>query len=200
VLCAGRTTTSANTAAIQRLFLMGHSAGGHLVALLATDESYLKAEGLGTRDIKGVVAVSGLYRISPGPVETDLGGKGPRAFQLDQMLPLRLETWSVPKLPALGISIDADVFGPAFGSDAKACANASPINHVRRGLPPFLILSAERDLPTLSAMATDFHKALVREGCAAQLLQMKERNHNTLMFSMIRPDDPAAAAVLKFLK
>src|SRR5580692_11542886 len=28
------------------LFLSGHSAGGHLVALLATDPSYLKAEGL----------------------------------------------------------------------------------------------------------------------------------------------------------
>ena len=34
-------------------------AGGHLVALLATDESYLKAERLTARDIKGVVSASG---------------------------------------------------------------------------------------------------------------------------------------------
>src|SRR5205823_5671892 len=29
-----------------QIFLCGHSAGGHLVALLATDPTYLKAEGL----------------------------------------------------------------------------------------------------------------------------------------------------------
>jgi len=40
----------------------------------------------------------------------------------------------------------------------------------------------------------------VRERCAARLLRMNESNHNSLMFSIIRPDDPAARAVLKFLK
>ncbi len=40
-----------------RIYLLGHSAGGHLVSLLATDESYLKAEGLGTPDIQGVIAI-----------------------------------------------------------------------------------------------------------------------------------------------
>jgi acetyl esterase/lipase len=48
-----------------KLFLSGHSAGGHLVALLALDESYLKAEGCSTRDICGVTAVSGVYTITP---------------------------------------------------------------------------------------------------------------------------------------
>src|SRR5262249_15252477 len=33
-----------------RLYLAGHSAGGHLVSLVATDEKYLKAEGLKTSD------------------------------------------------------------------------------------------------------------------------------------------------------
>ena len=45
------------------LFLCGHSAGGHLVSLLATDESYLKAEGLSLKDIKGVMPISGVYGI-----------------------------------------------------------------------------------------------------------------------------------------
>jgi acetyl esterase/lipase len=47
-----------------QLFLSGHSAGGHLVALLALDESYLKAEGCSTRDICGVTAVSGVYTVT----------------------------------------------------------------------------------------------------------------------------------------
>jgi acetyl esterase/lipase len=49
-----------------RLFVGGHSAGGHLVSLLATDESYLKAEKLGLGDIRGVVSISGLYDIRRG--------------------------------------------------------------------------------------------------------------------------------------
>ena len=39
------------------------------------------------------------------------------------------------------------------------------LTHVRRGLPPFLILVAEKDLPTLPEMAAEFHQALLREGC-----------------------------------
>jgi acetyl esterase/lipase len=49
-----------------QIFVSGHSAGGHLVALLATDEKYLKEEKLSLSDIKGVVPVSGVYRIPPG--------------------------------------------------------------------------------------------------------------------------------------
>jgi acetyl esterase/lipase len=45
------------------LFVCGHSAGGHLVSLLATDESYLKAHGLALSDIKGVMPISGVYAI-----------------------------------------------------------------------------------------------------------------------------------------
>jgi acetyl esterase/lipase len=48
-----------------KLYVSGHSAGGHLVALLATDESYLKAEGYTCQDIRGVIAVSGVYTITP---------------------------------------------------------------------------------------------------------------------------------------
>ncbi len=183
-----------------RIYLMGHSAGGHLVALLATDESYLKAEGLRADNLKGIIAVSGVYRIPPGTVEAAVGGTGPRVFRPDQLLPLRDVAGPVPMLPPLGIRVQSDVFGPPFGQDAKVRAAAAPISHVRRGLPPFLILCAEHDLPTLAAMAADFHKALVREGCTARLLQLKQRNHNTGMFSMIRRDDPAAQAVLKFIK
>jgi acetyl esterase/lipase len=49
-----------------RLLVGGHSAGGHLVSLLATDESYLKAHKLRLSDIRGVVSISGLYEIRRG--------------------------------------------------------------------------------------------------------------------------------------
>jgi acetyl esterase/lipase len=46
------------------IFVSGHSAGGHLVALLATDESYLKAQGLTLKAIRGAIPLSGVYRIA----------------------------------------------------------------------------------------------------------------------------------------
>jgi len=48
-----------------RIFISGHSAGGHLVSLLATDESYLKEHHLGLDNIRGVMPLSGVYEILP---------------------------------------------------------------------------------------------------------------------------------------
>jgi acetyl esterase/lipase len=48
-----------------RIFISGHSAGGHLVSLLATDEQYLKEHKLSFSDIRGVMPISGAYEIIP---------------------------------------------------------------------------------------------------------------------------------------
>ncbi|WP_407276598.1 alpha/beta hydrolase [Halothiobacillus sp. DCM-1] len=42
-----------------RVVLMGHSAGAHLVALVGTDERYLKNVGLSFADIRGVIPIDG---------------------------------------------------------------------------------------------------------------------------------------------
>jgi acetyl esterase/lipase len=49
-----------------QIFVGGHSAGGHLSALLAVDETYLKAEGLSSDKIKGVIPISGMFDIADG--------------------------------------------------------------------------------------------------------------------------------------
>ena len=43
----------------RRIVLMGHSAGAHLVALVGTDETYLKSVGLSFADITGVIPIDG---------------------------------------------------------------------------------------------------------------------------------------------
>lgn len=48
-----------------RIFLVGHSAGAHIAALLATDARYLGQEGLSPRDLAGVVGLSGPYDFLP---------------------------------------------------------------------------------------------------------------------------------------
>ena len=42
-----------------RIVLMGHSAGAHLVALVGTDERYLKRAGLSFSDLAGVIPIDG---------------------------------------------------------------------------------------------------------------------------------------------
>ena len=49
----------------QRLFLMGHSAGAQIAALLATDPRYLASEGLRPRQLAGVVGLAGPYDFLP---------------------------------------------------------------------------------------------------------------------------------------
>lgn len=43
----------------RRIALMGHSAGAHLVALVGTDERYLRGAGLSFADIAGVIPIDG---------------------------------------------------------------------------------------------------------------------------------------------
>ena len=43
----------------RRIVLMGHSAGAHLVALVGTDERYLRGAGLSFADIAGVIPIDG---------------------------------------------------------------------------------------------------------------------------------------------
>lgn len=48
-----------------RLFVMGHSAGAYNAAMLATDESYLKAVGGSRQWLKGMIGLAGPYDFLP---------------------------------------------------------------------------------------------------------------------------------------
>lgn len=61
----------------RRIVLMGHSAGAHLVALVGTDERYLRAAGLSSADLAGVIALDG----AGYDVVAQMGAGGPRLQQ-----------------------------------------------------------------------------------------------------------------------
>ena len=54
-----------------QVFLVGHSAGAYLLALLATDERYLAVHGLSARDIRGIVPVSAFFWVERTGVAPD---------------------------------------------------------------------------------------------------------------------------------
>jgi acetyl esterase/lipase len=184
-----------------QIFLCGHSAGGHLVSLLATNGAYLNDEALGLKAedraaLRGVISVSGVYLIPTGDEFASLvadmatgllsNGKRPWALRL-----------------AVGMAVrDAKKFNPfplVFGRDPKVCEEASPVKHVRRDLPPFLLVNAQLDLPTLPEMTKEFAEALKKEGNEVETLTVKHRDHNLILFLARSPNDPLAKAMLNFI-
>lgn len=144
-----------------RLFVCGHSAGGHLAALLATDPSYLKAEGLSLEAIRGAIPMSGVY---------DLTG-----------LPDRLAT-------------------SAFGAGADVLAEASPARQARGGLPPFLMICADKDLPGCDLKPAEaFAKTLRDKGVKAEAREMTGSSHYKIILSASIAGDPVSEAILGFV-
>jgi acetyl esterase/lipase len=189
-----------------QLFLCGHSAGGHLVSLLATDARYLKAVGLPASVIKGVVAVSGVYQVPE--VNFNLLGNsqasGMSLSDLAQAVGLsRGEDEEKGQKPRkempLRLGVRLNLFGNIFGDDPKVRQEASPLAHVRPGLPPFLIVYCTHDLPLLPGMAVEFSRALKAAHVDVDIIKVDDRNHESVMFDAHTPDDPVARAIRRFL-
>jgi acetyl esterase/lipase len=185
-----------------RIIVAGHSAGGHLAALLATDDRYLRDPALGLKDadlaaLRGVVAVSGVYRI-PESADCarvvgdllsglpDLGDRRARAALA--FAPNLIRT--TPRL---------NPFRLAFGDDPAVHKQASPLTHVHKGLPPFLLLYAQHELPLVGDQAGEFAKALQADGVPAELKRIDHVDHNTILWWMGQRNDPAGDAIHKFL-
>jgi acetyl esterase/lipase len=57
------------------LFIMGHSAGGQIAGLLATDPQWLQADGMQLRELAGFIGLAGVYDFMPiAANETDMLG------------------------------------------------------------------------------------------------------------------------------
>lgn len=140
-----------------RIVVAGHSAGGHLVALLAANGKYLRPHGLDERAIRGVISLSGVPDVT--------GEAGARVF----------------------------------GSDPGVRREASPLFHVRAGLPPFLVTYCQWDYLTLPQQALRLHEALAKAGVRSRLVFVERENHISEIASIIKPGDATSAAILEFL-
>jgi acetyl esterase/lipase len=161
----------------KRLFVMGHSAGAQLAALVCTDDRYLKAEGLSLAVIKGCVPVDGDTYDVPAIIETAETRR--RAHGLPQAK-----------------------FGhrEKFGNDPAKHKDFSAVTHVARGkgIPPFLILHVAEH-PDTGAQAQRLGNVLKAAGVPATVLGARETTHSKINADLGLPDDPATKAMFEFL-
>jgi len=78
--------------------------------------------------------------------------------------------------------------------------DASPIQHLRSGAPPFLITYCQWDLEGLPRQARDFAAALKSKFVPAKLVYVPGKNHISEIVDTINHGDPTATALLDFIK
>jgi acetyl esterase/lipase len=161
----------------KRLFIMGHSAGAQLAALVCTDGRYLKAEGLSLAITRGCVPVDGDTYDVPAIIET---------------AETRRRVHGLPQAK----------FGhrEKFGNDPAKHRDFSAVTHVARdkGIPPFLILHVAEH-PDTSAQAQRLGNVLKAAGVPARVIGAKETTHSKINADLGLPDDPATKALWEFL-
>lgn len=78
---------------------------------------------------------------------------------------------------------DAGLWEGLAGADLEAALrDASPLAHVHRAAPPFLIVHGDRDRLTPAADSSAFHEALARQGVNSTLMRLGVAGHEDEAF------------------
>jgi arylformamidase len=153
-----------------KIYLMGHSAGAHLVAMVSIDDSYLRQQKLDLGVIKGSVLLDGAaYDV---------------ATQMEQA-----------PLEAL-----KQIYVTAFGSSPAQLHDASPVFHVAAGksIPPFLIVHVSRRSDS-AQQSQELSAALRRAGVKVEEYAADNKSHRTLNREFGQAGDPPTAEVFRWL-
>jgi acetyl esterase/lipase len=160
-----------------KLFLLGHSSGAMLVALVGSDERFLKVRHLTTGALSGVMPMG--------------------SIMWDDDLRQSIERNGRDKVAA---AFAGDPRGKAFGS-LDAYQSQWPINYVRPGLPPFLFLIAESEQvnPPILKTNQQFVDEARAKGNVADLTVFAGRTHYSNIRKIHEPGDAVFATVIDFV-
>ena len=162
-----------------KLFLLGHSSGAMLVALVGADARYLAKHKLTTSILRGVMPMG--------------------SIMWDDDLRQAIEKNGRERVEAAFASRDPR--GKSFGS-LNVYESVWPINYVRTGLPPYLFLIAESEQinPPILRTNQQFVDDARAKGNEAALKVFAGRTHYSNIRKIHEPGDEVFAAVLEFVK
>lgn len=161
-----------------KIFVMGHSAGAQLAALVCVDERYLQSEGVPFSVLQGCVPVDGDTYDIPAIIETAETRR--RVHQQPQA-----------------------TFGhrEKFGNSPEKHILFSTVTHVNKGkgIPPFLIFYVAGH-PDTSAQAQRLHAVLNEAGISSKMYGAKNSDHSKINNDIGTANDPGTAMLLDFIK
>jgi len=162
----------------RQLFLLGHSSGAMLVALMGTDPRYLDRQDLEPGDLRGVMPMG--------------------SIMWDDETQQALETYG---REAVEESFARDP-GNRIYESFDAYLELWPIHHVAAGQPPFLFLIAEgeQEQPPVSRTNLKFVESARALGNEADCAVLPERTHMSAIRKLSEPGDPVFAVVLDFIR
>ena len=160
-----------------RLFVMGHSAGAQLAAIVCTDDRYLKAEGLSFAMLKGCVPVDGDTYDVPAIIE---------------MAETRARVHGLP-MPQFGHRVK-------FGDSPEKHKDYSAVTHVAKGkgIPPFLVMYFAGQ-PDNNAQAQRLGNTLKGAGVPVTLYGGRETTHDKINNDIGLADDPGTKLLWEFM-
>ncbi|MBI5692996.1 MAG: alpha/beta hydrolase [Verrucomicrobia bacterium] len=160
----------------RRIFVMGHSAGAQLAALLCTDDRLLRAHGVPFAVLKGCV-----------PVDGD-------TFDLPAII-----TTAETRRRAHGQPEPKSTHRVKFGTEAQH-RDYSAVTHVapNKGIPPFLILHINAN-PDTTAQAQRLAAVLKAAKIPVKVVGDREANHSSLNANLGLPGDACTKELFAFV-
>ncbi|MEM8885140.1 MAG: alpha/beta fold hydrolase [Planctomycetota bacterium] len=154
-----------------RIFVMGHSAGAHLAALVATDHRRLAAAGKSLAILKGVICLDTAAYDVPRYVH---------------------ELGAPPTMRSM--------YENAFGKTEALWRDASPRHHVAKdkGIPPMLFFHTGRRMAG-EQLSRELVEALRAAGTPATAIHAADKDHAGINHCIGQAGDPYTAIVMRFL-
>lgn len=155
-----------------KIYVMGHSAGAHLVDLLSTNEKFLAEKALKLSDIKGCISLD--------TASLDLTERA--------------------KMPGVASKMVGEMVTTAFGTDPKVLTEASPLLQLKKGktYPPFLMICGANRRDSMAAH-TAFDKA-VHDCGGTVTTKVVPLNHGQISQAAGNSSTDVFAACLNFVE
>jgi acetyl esterase/lipase len=155
----------------KQIYLMGHSSGAHLVALVSTDERRLAAEGKKLSILQGTVCLD----TAGYDIEEYLGDMNPGRTAVA-------------------------LYTNAFGTTREAWRDASPRHHVgkQKRIPPMLLFHS-KGRTEVARLSAEMVAALRLAGVPATSIHASDKSHAGINACIGQNEDRYTAVIMQFL-